>query len=41
MADAGLTCCAFAGASDESVLMAGSNGGHVHVLDLPSVGACT
>ena len=40
MADAGLTCCAFAGAGNEAMLLAGGDGGHVHVLELPSVGVC-
>jgi len=35
MADASLTCCAFAGAAKETVLLAGGDGGHVHLLDLP------
>ena len=39
MADCGLTCCQFAGAGKESVLMAGSDGGHVHILELPAIAA--
>ena len=35
MADASLKCCAFAGALDETVLLAGGDGGHVHLLKLP------
>ncbi len=37
MADSGLTCCEFAGPGKEAVLLAGGDGGQVHVLDLPAI----
>lgn len=36
MADTGLTCCSFAGAQQPDTVVAGSESGIVHFLELPA-----